>query len=125
MPPWPTSKYQRIPMSWANSRARRPSVADAASLAGWKWSWTTARRSGFPEVRDHHSPGQYCTQRVDDPLSCNIRGAAVDRLEEAPPGLRVEVGRGGETHPADQRRGQVAQDVAEQVAGHDDLELGR
>src|ERR1700674_258195 len=46
MPPWPTSKYHLIPMSRENSRVSRPRVALAASLAGWKWSWVTATRSG-------------------------------------------------------------------------------
>src|ERR1700694_2885937 len=46
MPPWPTSKYHLMPMSWENSRVSRPRVALAASFAGWKWSWVTAPRSG-------------------------------------------------------------------------------
>src|SRR5260221_4472488 len=46
MPPSPTSKYHLIPISRAQSRVVLPSAAEAVSLAGWKWSWTTARRSG-------------------------------------------------------------------------------
>ena len=46
MPPCPTSKYHLIPISRENSRVRRPRVALAASLAGWKWSCVTATRSG-------------------------------------------------------------------------------
>ena len=38
MPPCPTSKYHFTPIWCENSRVRRPSVALAASLAGWKWS---------------------------------------------------------------------------------------
>src|SRR5713101_2206283 len=46
MPPCPTSKYHLTPIWWENSRVSRPSVALAASLAGWKWSCVTATRSG-------------------------------------------------------------------------------
>src|SRR2546430_5993246 len=46
MPPCPTSKYHLMPISCENSRVSRPSVALAASFAGWKWSWVTATRSG-------------------------------------------------------------------------------
>ena len=47
----------------------------------------------------------------------------MDRLEEPAAGLRVEVGRGREAHAAHQGGGQVAQDVAEHVAGDDDVEV--
>src|SRR5256885_1805887 len=46
MPPCPTSKYHLIPISRENSRVRRPRVALAASLAGWKWSCVPATRWG-------------------------------------------------------------------------------
>src|SRR6266576_674668 len=46
MPPCPTSKYHLMPIWCENSRVSRPSVALAASFAGWKWSCVTATRSG-------------------------------------------------------------------------------
>ena len=61
-------------------------------------------------------------QRVGDALAGDVVGGAVHRLEERRPGAgRVEVGRGGEADAAADGAGQVGQDVAEEVVGHDDV----
>src|SRR5581483_4574676 len=83
------------------------------------------RRLGETEVLDHHSPAENGPQRVDHALAGEVGRAAVDGLVEAEAGLGVDVGAGRDAHAADQHRGEVGQDVAEQVAGDDDLELAR
>src|SRR5487761_235261 len=228
IPPCPTSKYHLMPMSRENSRVSRPSVALAASLAGWKWSCVTATRSGsqifsapicsrmiFPaggmvrswpiakstlastrspgrtlsrpaprarifsvivmpiyllilqpfgdcvttftcgqvaaqiaralarangrfdrtvdrfrhvrmtQVFHHHRSAENCPDRVDQPAARDVWVGAVHGFEEPALRLGVDVARGGYPHPADELRGQVGQDVAEQVARDDDVELGR
>src|SRR5207248_11299901 len=61
--------------------------------------------------------------RVHQAFAGDVRRGAVNRLEEAASGLWVDVSGRRDAHPADQLRGEVAEDVAEQVAGDDDVEL--
>src|SRR6266571_4720635 len=227
MPPCPTSKYHLMPIWCENSRVSRPSVALAASLAGWKWSCVTATRSGsqifsspicslmiFPsggmvrswpiakstfastrspgrtesrpaprarifsvivmpmflvpepphdsitglgggkvpadvaraltgangrfdrtldrfchfvmtQVLDHHTGAQDGPDRVHEALAGDVRRGPVDGLEQAPTGLRVDVGGRRDAHTSHELGGEVAEDVAEEVARDNDLELTR
>ncbi len=60
--------------------------------------------------------------RVDDVLAGVLRRRAVDRLEDGD--LIAVVAAAGEAEPADEARGEVADDVAVEVRGDHDVELG-
>src|ERR1700674_5865471 len=228
MPPCPTSKYHLIPICCENSRVSLPSVALAASFAGWKWSCVTATRSGsqifsapicsrmilpaggivrswpiakstlastrspgrtlsrpaprarifsvivipicqlilqpfrdrvtaftclqvaaqiagalarangrfdrtldrFRHVRmtqvfHHHRSAQDRPDRVYEAAARDVRRGAVHWLEQPALRLGVDVPRGRDPHASDELRRQIGQDVAEQVARDDDVELRR
>src|SRR5262249_62142967 len=76
-----------------------------------------------PEVVEQHAGREDGGQRVGDALAGDVGGGAVDRFEHAGVGpLRVDVGAGGHAHAAGDDGAQVGEDVAEEVAGDDDVE---
>ena len=104
-----------------------------------RWTWSTWRsgllgqgledplgRVALTQVLEHEGGGVDGGQRVGDPLARDVVGRAVHRLEQRRPGAgRVQVGRGGEADAPADRAGQVGQDVAEEVVGHDDVVAAR
>src|SRR5580700_5340297 len=72
----------------------------------------------------HHAGSEDGAKGVGGALSGDVGGGAVDRLEKGgSPG--VDVARGGETESAAELGGEVADDIAEEVVGDDDVELAR
>ena len=79
------------------------------------------RRIQFSEVPRRYGRAQDHRRRVDDILARVLRRRPVHRLEDRRPA--AEVGRRREPEPADEPRGEVAEDIAVHVGGHDDVEL--
>src|SRR5205823_11128717 len=77
----------------------------------------------FAQFCHHYSFGYNHPDRVPDPLACNVRGRPVHWLEEASLRLGIDASRGRDAHAPDQLGGEVGEDVAEEVARDDDLEL--
>ena len=91
---------------------------------------------GPSEVGEQHPNRQDAGQRVGDVFPSEGRSRSVDGLEHAdarivvrvvatPGDAWMHVGARGHPEAALEGRAEVGHDVAEQVAGHDDLELGR
>src|SRR5918997_1761767 len=78
---------------------------------------------GAPDVVEHHGAGPDSARRVRDALAGDVRGGAVDRLEERGVlALGVEVrGRGYPDSAGDGRR-HLREDVAEEVGAHHHVE---
>ena len=79
---------------------------------------------GEAEVIQHESQGEDGRQRVGDVLAGVFGRGAVHGFEHGG-ALRVDVARRRQAQAALQLRPQIRDDVAEHVAGHDDLELFR
>src|SRR5207248_6749368 len=77
------------------------------------------------QVSHHHRSAENGADRVHDAAARDVRRGAVHRLEETAFGLGIDVARGRYAHPADELSREVGQDVAEEVAGDDDVELRR
>src|SRR6266850_8571123 len=73
----------------------------------------------------HHRSAQDRPDWVHDALAGDVWRGAMDRFEKATACLRIDIGGGRDAHPPDELRREVGQDVTEQVAGHDDVELAR
>src|SRR5882762_1774502 len=80
---------------------------------------------GLPSQKFQQHPGsQHRAQRVCYALTRDIRCRAMHRLKQRrPPGMNIP--RRRQPQPPGQLRPQVANDVAEQVAGNDHIELPR
>ena len=118
---WPRGR--RRPRWWWRCRRGRG--------CGWRGSAATPRtpsisrggRLGVTEVVEHHHRRPHGADRVGDPLSGDVGRRAVHRLEHRRVlAGRVEVGRRRDADAAGDRGGEVAEDVAEQVGGHDHVE---
>ena len=72
---------------------------------------------------EQHGGAQNGGQRVDNALACNIRRGPVHRFEHGGEAAqRVEIGAGGQPHAADDRGGEIAQDIAEEIRSHHHIE---
>src|SRR5262249_27494199 len=72
---------------------------------------------------EHQACGEDGADGVGDAFAGDVGGGAVDRLEHAGMGaFGVEVGAGGQPEAAGDDGGQVGEDIAEEVAGHDYVE---
>src|SRR5690606_21646012 len=81
---------------------------------------------GTTQVVQQHGDGQDGGGRVGLALTGDVGGRAVDRLEHARRLTRgVDVAARGETDATGDRRGDVGDDVAEEVVGDDDVEACR
>jgi hypothetical protein len=72
------------------------------------------------EMVEHHHGALDEGRGVGDALACDVRGRAVDRLEDGV--LGADVGPGDDAEAADQAGAEVGQDVAVEVLGDDDVE---
>ena len=78
------------------------------------------------EMVEQQGDRQHGRGRVGRSGPGDVRSGAVHRLEHARVGAGdVQIGRCGQPDAAGDRGGQVGQDVAEQVVGHDDVETAR
>src|SRR3989475_12207524 len=102
-------------------------IARAFACADGRLDRTLDRVCHFrvTQVSNHHRCAQNRPDRVDDATAGDVGRGPMHGLEQAPFRLGVDVAGGCDAHPADQLRGQVGQDVAEEVAGDDDVELRR
>ncbi len=73
-------------------------------------------------ITQHHGQGKDGGQGIGDTLAGDVRGRAVDGLVHAAAAL-VQGGRGQHADGAGQHGGSVGEDVAEDIAGHHDIEL--
>src|SRR5467141_1064130 len=78
-------------------------------------------RLELADVIEHHRRGEQLRRWIGDPLPRDVRRRAVHRLEDG--GVGADVGPGREPQAADQSGRFVGENVAEQVRGHDDVEL--
>ena len=125
--------------SWVNCRscvivaARRPCRHRPARWSGCavprraRSSVTTrvtrAAASGEPEMVEQQRDREHRGGRVGHLLAGDVGGGAVHRLEHAREGaVRVDVAGCREADAAADRRGEIGEDVAEQVVGDDDVE---
>ena len=76
------------------------------------------------EMLEHQGRRQDRAHRVGDVLSSERRRRAVDRLEHRRPAW-MEIARRRQPETALQRGAKVRDDVAEEIVGHDDVELRR
>src|SRR5207237_8580342 len=102
-------------------------VARAFAGADGRFDRTLDRVSHFvvTQVSNHHRCAQNGPDRIDDATTCDVGRGAVDRLEQPPFRLRVDVSRRRYADTPDELRGQFGQDVVVEVAGDDVLELRR
>jgi len=75
---------------------------------------------GLSDVHQHHHRSQQQAAGVGHAFACNVRCAAVDGLEHGH--MLADVGTASQAHRAGHFGGDVADDVAIQVAGHNDIE---
>ena len=106
---------------------RRACRRDPAS-ASWRERLSTACverrclvRPAEP-VLEHERGRAEHSRRVRDPAPGDVGRRAVDRLEDPRP-VVAEARRRRQPEPAGHRGGEVGEDVAEHVLGHDDVEL--
>src|SRR5689334_6083045 len=79
-----------------------------------------------PEVAQQEGDGQHGGAGVGLALARDVRGRAVHRLEHGRElAARVDVAGGGDADAAGDGRGEVGDDVAEEVVGDDHVEPGR
>src|SRR6266581_4442990 len=85
-------------------------VARALTGASGRFDRTLDRLCHFvmTQVLDHHTGAQDGPNRVHEALASDVRRCAVDGLEQAATGLRIDVGGRGDAHATDQLGGQVA-----------------
>jgi hypothetical protein len=82
--------------------------------------------SGLAEVLEHQRARPHRAERVGDPAAGDVRRRAVHGLEHRREvALGVEVGRRRDPDAARHGRGEVAEDVAEQVRADDHVEARR
>ena len=81
---------------------------------------------GLAQIVQHEGGRADGGGRIGPAGTGDVMRGAVHRLEQGRAGARrVEVGRGGVADPPGHRAGQIGDDVAEQVVGHDDVVAAR
>ena len=75
------------------------------------------------QMFEHHRAAPDLADRIGDALAGDVRGAAVDRFEQAGElALGIDVGRGRDADGAGTGRAEVGKNVSEQVAGDNHVE---